>query len=222
MGLRMNYKINDFLSVNYWVTNGTNQTEAFNGYKDELAGFVLTPSKNLSWTVNYYLGQEHPDVVLLSEREQPPGARQLAQQGVPFEPIPGAAEGKAEHFRQLPLLLAGVAEIELRAGRRLGDRALSSEFAAARDDGRRGLRAPPDYAQSNRRGTHRVYERPQWLVHRRAAIAEGGDANRGLQDGRGIHVAMGVAAGPVKPSVLLYRHARTPWRTIKPRPLSPG
>ena len=97
MGLRMNYKVNDLLSVNYWVTNGTNQTEAFNGYKDELAGFVLTPSKNLSWTVNYYLGQEHPDVVYYLNGNAPPGAP--TQQGVPFEPIPSPAEGEAQHFR---------------------------------------------------------------------------------------------------------------------------
>ena len=96
MGLRMNYKVNDLLSVNYWVTNGTNQTEAFNGYKDELAGFVLTPSKNLSWTVNYYLGQEHPDVVYYLNGNAPPGAP--TQQGVPFEPIPAAPKGKLNIF----------------------------------------------------------------------------------------------------------------------------
>ncbi len=96
MGLRMNYKVNDLLSVNYWVTNGTNQTEAFNGYKDELAGFVLTPSKNLSWTVNYYLGQEHPDVVYYLNGNAPPGAP--TQQGVPFEPIPSPAKGKLNIF----------------------------------------------------------------------------------------------------------------------------
>jgi Putative beta-barrel porin-2, OmpL-like. bbp2 len=96
MGLRMNYKVNDFLAVNYWVTNGTQQTEAFNGYKDQLAGFVLTPSKNLSWTVNYYLGQEHPDVTYYLNGNAPPGAP--TQQGVPFEPIPGAPKGKLDIF----------------------------------------------------------------------------------------------------------------------------
>jgi hypothetical protein len=96
MGLRMNYKVNDLLAVNYWVTNGTQQTEAFNGYKDELAGFVLTPSKNLSWTVNYYLGQEHPDVVYFLNGNAPPGAP--TQQGVPFEPIPNAPKGKLDIF----------------------------------------------------------------------------------------------------------------------------
>ncbi len=96
MGLRMNYKVNDTLAINYWVTNGTQQTEAFNGYKDQLAGFVLTPSKNVSWTVNYYLGQEHPDVTYFLNGGAPAGAPE--QQGVPFEPIRPAAQGKLNIF----------------------------------------------------------------------------------------------------------------------------
>jgi hypothetical protein len=35
--------------------------EPFNGYKDELFGVVLHPTKTLNGTINYYLGQEHPD-----------------------------------------------------------------------------------------------------------------------------------------------------------------
>src|SRR5262249_14682509 len=42
-------------------TNGTNQVEATNGFKDELFGFTAKPTKTLTWTVNYYLGQENPD-----------------------------------------------------------------------------------------------------------------------------------------------------------------
>ena len=61
MGLRANYKVNDKLGLNYWVVNGTNQTEATNSFKDELFGFVVTPRKTISWTVNYYYGQDHPD-----------------------------------------------------------------------------------------------------------------------------------------------------------------
>lgn len=96
MGMRANLKLNDLLSLNYWVTNGTQQTEAFNGYKDELFGFVLTPAKNLSWTVNYYLGQEHPDVVYYLNGGAPAGAP--TQQGVPFEPIRPAPKGKLNIF----------------------------------------------------------------------------------------------------------------------------
>jgi len=61
MGLRATYPVSDSFSVNYWIINGTNQVEATNGFKDELFGFVAKPKKSLTWTMNYYLGQEHPD-----------------------------------------------------------------------------------------------------------------------------------------------------------------
>ncbi len=62
MGVRASYKVNDKLAVNYWLVNGTNQTEPTNSYKDELFGFTAHPAKNISWTMNYYIGQDHPDV----------------------------------------------------------------------------------------------------------------------------------------------------------------
>jgi hypothetical protein len=61
MGLRTSIPIGDKFSVNYWIVNGTNQVEATNGFKDELWGFTAKPAKTLTWTLNYYLGQEHPD-----------------------------------------------------------------------------------------------------------------------------------------------------------------
>lgn len=90
MGLRANYKVNDELSLNYWIDNGTQQTEDFNGYKDELAGFVLTPSKNVSWTFNYYNGQEHPNFQYVAGA----AAGFPTQQGMPFVPIQPAPNGK--------------------------------------------------------------------------------------------------------------------------------
>src|ERR1700682_3100123 len=54
MGVRANYKFNDRFAVNYWLTNGTQQTEPFNGFKDQMVGVVLQPRKTISWTVNYY------------------------------------------------------------------------------------------------------------------------------------------------------------------------
>jgi len=92
-GLRATYKLNDQLSLNYWVTNGTQQSEAFNNFKDELFGFVLTPIPSLSWTFNYYVGQEHPDVVVVTNPG--PGQQNLpSQQGTYFEPIPNAPNGR--------------------------------------------------------------------------------------------------------------------------------
>jgi len=61
MGVRATIPVSDRFSVNYWIVNGTNQVEATNGFKDELFGFTATPRKSVTWTMNYYLGQEHPD-----------------------------------------------------------------------------------------------------------------------------------------------------------------
>jgi hypothetical protein len=61
MGVRASYPLTDRLTLNYWVINGTNQAEGTNGFKDELFGFTAKPQKNLTWTANYYYGQDHPD-----------------------------------------------------------------------------------------------------------------------------------------------------------------
>jgi Putative beta-barrel porin-2, OmpL-like. bbp2 len=81
--------------LNYWITNGTQQTEPFNGFKDQLFGLNLQPNKNISWTVNYYLGQEHPDFRYLPGLTQP---GTLFQQGIPFEPIVNPPNGKLHIF----------------------------------------------------------------------------------------------------------------------------
>ena len=96
MGARLNYKFSDKLAVNYWLVNGTQQTEPFNGYKDELFGFVVTPNQNISWTVNYYLGQEHPDTIYFNNGGAPPNAPTL--QGTPFLPIVNSPKGKLDIF----------------------------------------------------------------------------------------------------------------------------
>jgi Putative beta-barrel porin-2, OmpL-like. bbp2 len=61
MGARVSYPVNDRFSLNYWIVNGTNQVEATNGFKDELFGWTAKPAKSVTWTMNYYLGQDHPD-----------------------------------------------------------------------------------------------------------------------------------------------------------------
>jgi hypothetical protein len=93
-GARAHYQFNRQFGVNYWVTNGTQQTEPFNGYKDELFGFVLQPRKNIGWTVNYYLGQEHPDFQFVTNG--PPDLPTM--QGQPFEPIVNPPSGKLHIF----------------------------------------------------------------------------------------------------------------------------
>lgn len=89
MGLRANLSINDKIGVNYWVINGTDQTEATNGFKDQFFGLALTPRKTVNWTVNYYLGQEHPDV------KQVPNTGPIpVQPGLNFVPIRPAPDGR--------------------------------------------------------------------------------------------------------------------------------
>lgn len=58
MGFRNTYAVNDKFSVAYWLVNGVNQTEDFNGFKSQLGQAVMKPTKNVSWTINYYNGQE--------------------------------------------------------------------------------------------------------------------------------------------------------------------
>jgi hypothetical protein len=92
LGLRANYKFNNLVAFNYWIVNGTNQSEPFNGFKDQFFGFVVTPNKNVTWNIQYYLGQEHADTMYFPNGSAPLNAPTL--QGVPFEPIPNSPTGK--------------------------------------------------------------------------------------------------------------------------------
>ena len=95
-GVRAKYTVNDKLAINLWITNGTEQTEAFNNYKDQMLGFVLTPTPAITWTVNYYQGQEHPDVAYI---QNPTAAQQQTlpnQQGTAILPIANPPDGKLQ------------------------------------------------------------------------------------------------------------------------------
>ncbi len=91
-GVRASYRVNDKLALNYWVVNGANQSEPTNGFKDELFGFVLTPAKSVSWTSNYYLGQEHPNTSPATNCNGP------VQPGLCVTPINPAPNGKLHIF----------------------------------------------------------------------------------------------------------------------------
>ena len=93
MGLRATLPINDRFSLNYWVVNGTNQVEATNGFKDQLFGFTAKPRKSITWTVNYYLGQEHPDRVPVAPNSPIP-----LQPGLSFAAIRPAPDGRTHIF----------------------------------------------------------------------------------------------------------------------------
>ena len=93
MGVRASLPVNDRFSLNYWVVNGTNQVEATNGFKDELFGFTAKPSKSINWTMNYYLGQEHPDRAPASSCGPIP-----VQPGLCFVAISPAPNGRTHIF----------------------------------------------------------------------------------------------------------------------------
>src|ERR1700730_9371763 len=93
MGVRASYQVNDRLAVNYWLVNGTNQAEATNGFKDELFGFVAKPRPSVTWTMNYYLGQEHPDRAVVNPVGPIP-----VQPGLSFAAIRPAPDGRLHIF----------------------------------------------------------------------------------------------------------------------------
>lgn len=93
MGLRASYPVNDRFAFNYWVINGTNQTEATNAFKDELFGFTAKPQKNLTWTMNYYLGQDHPNRLPAANCGPIP-----VQPGLCFTAIQPAPDGRTHIF----------------------------------------------------------------------------------------------------------------------------
>jgi hypothetical protein len=91
-GVRTSYKINNKLTADYWIDNGTNQSEPTNGYKDELFGWAATPVKPMTWTFNYYNGQEHPNTVAAANCTVP------VQPGLCEAPITPAPNGKIHIF----------------------------------------------------------------------------------------------------------------------------
>jgi hypothetical protein len=93
MGVRVSAPITDRFTLNYWVVNGTNQVEATNGFKDELFGFTAKPSKKVVWTMNYYLGQEHPDRTVVAPTSPIP-----VQPGLSFAAIRPAPNGRTHIF----------------------------------------------------------------------------------------------------------------------------
>ena len=95
MGARVSYPLTPAVTLNYWIVNGTQQTEPFNNFKDQFGGLTIQPTKNFAWNVNYYLGQEHPNVALLPNSTDP---TLPTLQGEPFLPIINAPKGKLHIF----------------------------------------------------------------------------------------------------------------------------
>jgi hypothetical protein len=117
MGLRGTYNFNDRLSLQYWLVNGANQTEDFNGFKSNAFLFTIKPTKNISWNVNYYFGQEGRALV----PDLNPGIPVLPTQPglsiIPILPSPNGREHVFDSYIQwnatTRLALAGEADYVL-------------------------------------------------------------------------------------------------------------
>ncbi len=94
-GLRASYDLSPKANLTYWLVNGAQQTEDFNGFKSQ--GFITTlkPSKNLSWNINYYFGQEQRDVASTLNPGLPGSP---TQPGLPTTNISPAPNGREHIF----------------------------------------------------------------------------------------------------------------------------
>lgn len=94
-GLRASYDLSPKANITYWLVNGAQQTEDFNGFKSQ--GFITTlkPSKNLSWNINYYFGQEQRDVAPTLNPGLPSSP---TQPGLPTSNISPAPNGREHIF----------------------------------------------------------------------------------------------------------------------------
>lgn len=59
-GLRLTLPVTDRVSVLYMLTNGIQQTEEFNDVKSSHVAALVKPVSSVTWTLNYYAGQEQP------------------------------------------------------------------------------------------------------------------------------------------------------------------
>ena len=60
-GLRASLPVSDQVTLMYMLTNGIQQTEDFNDFKSNHVAAVIIPVSGVSWTINYYAGQEQAD-----------------------------------------------------------------------------------------------------------------------------------------------------------------
>ena len=94
-GFRIKYPVNEKFTLLYHLMNGAQQSEDFNSFKSQHFAVVVTPSKNVTWQVNYYLGKEQRNVVPILNPTFP---TLPTQPGLPTEQIDPAPNGKFQVF----------------------------------------------------------------------------------------------------------------------------
>jgi hypothetical protein len=95
MGIRASYNITPKLNLSYWIVNGANDTEDLNGFKSQAFLFTIKPARSLTWTVNYYFGQEARDVAPILNSGS---SISLTPPGLPTENINPAPNGREHIF----------------------------------------------------------------------------------------------------------------------------
>jgi hypothetical protein len=89
-GLRATLPVNDKVSLLYMLTNGIQQTEDFNDFKSSHVAAIVKPVPAVTWTVNYYFGQEQSDG---GEPDGPDGFFRVFDTYVAYAPTAALALG---------------------------------------------------------------------------------------------------------------------------------
>ena len=92
MGVRANYSFTPKINLAYWLVNGTQQTEDFNGFKSQGFLWTLKPASSFTWNVNYYFGQESRDVQAVLNPGLATGPMQPGQPTANISPAPNGRE----------------------------------------------------------------------------------------------------------------------------------
>ena len=91
MGFRAGYNLSPKVNLTYWLVNGAQQTEDFNGFKSQAFIFTIKPTSAVSWNMNYYFGQEQRDVNAVLNPGLPAGP---TQPGLPTSNITPTPNGR--------------------------------------------------------------------------------------------------------------------------------
>ncbi len=90
-GFRASYPVNNKLSLGYWLVNGANQSEDFNGFKSQVVSITIKPTSRVAWTLQYHVGREQRDITPLLN----PGLPSLpTQPGLSTNPVLPTPRGR--------------------------------------------------------------------------------------------------------------------------------
>jgi hypothetical protein len=95
MGFKAGYNVTPKVNVAYWLVNGVQQSEDFNGFKSQALIITLKPVSSLTWNINYYVGQEQLNVVPVFNPTLP---GRPTQPGLPSTNISPSPNGREHIF----------------------------------------------------------------------------------------------------------------------------